>query len=733
MKNRVFILKNFIIVLLTALLLCLAFCVSSFALSAKSATGLVNSKDGAYIRKTASTTSSKVVLAKNNAKLTISRVVFTTKNKTTSKYKWYYVTCSGKKGYIRSDLVDNIKYSAVSGTTTGPVYYRGGAGIGMKSYGRLSKGKKLMIYLSARDYNTKLVWYLTKVGSSYRYVSSNYVKITGSILENPGGSGSSGSSGSGNSGSSGSGGNNQEGSGTDISKMTDSEYKSYLTKLGFPSSYTSKLLTLHKSHPNWIFTPDKIGIDFDTAVSRESRDGVSLIEDVHPIALRDKSSYSFKASTTYVCKTASTSSTKLCTLPNNAEVRILSEKYDPSKSKWYKVTTTVSGKIYTGYTKASITSQVYPKTVQGKLNDSDVNIRSGAGTGYSVVDSADKNDAVSIVLTAVDKDGDIWYKIKRNGGYAYIYAEFVTVSSSTKSTKSAIESQPADEDQSVDEDSESAATTATTETETSAKTATTETETKTATISSKSVATTGLDALYGTGKVNKSDGTYIPKDGSNWFNASKEAVAYYLDPRNFLNETRIFMFEDLSYNSAFHTTTVVTAVLNGTKLPDNGFTSRMFVNAGSKYDISPVHLAARARQETGGGSIAISGYKINGKKVYNPFNIGATSSSNPVMNGLNYAYSKGWTTQEKSVLGGAEFIAKGYISAGQNSPYLQKWNVSNGLSNLATHQYMTNIMAPYSEAASTKSSYSKYGILDKSLTFEIPVFNNMPTKTTLPS
>ena len=158
----------------------------------------------------------------------------------------------------------------------------------------------------------------------------------------------------------------------------------------------------------------------------------------------------------------------------------------------------------------------------------------------------------------------------------------------------------------------------------------------------------------------------------------------------------------------------------------------MFVNAGKKYSISPIHLASRARQETGGGSDTISGVKYNGKVVYNPFNIGAYSSGNPVSLALKYAYNAGWTTQVKAVNGGADFLASGYINKGQNSSYLQKWNVLNGSSSIATHQYMTNIMAPYYEAQTTKSSYSSYGITNESLTFVIPVYSSMPSSTSLP-
>ena len=218
---------------------------------------------------------------------------------------------------------------------------------------------------------------------------------------------------------------------------------------------------------------------------------------------------------------------------------------------------------------------------------------------------------------------------------------------------------------------------------------------------------------------------------SGWYNANANVVAYYLDPRNFLNEDRIYMFENLAYQSEYQTVNAVNKILAGTKLADYGFTANVFMNAGATYNISPVFLAARVRQETGGNSASVNGSKSGGTVVYNPFNIGAYGS-NPVSKGLAYAKKMGWTTPQKAVNGGASYLASGYINKKQNTIYFQKFNVANGLAKAGTHQYMTNIMAPYSEANITKNSYTKLGITSEALGFVIPVYNNMPSKTSLP-
>lgn len=216
-----------------------------------------------------------------------------------------------------------------------------------------------------------------------------------------------------------------------------------------------------------------------------------------------------------------------------------------------------------------------------------------------------------------------------------------------------------------------------------------------------------------------------------WYNANKKVVAYYMDPRNFLNENSVYMFEDLSYKPAYQTENVVSNILAPSKLPKYGFSASIFVKAGASANISPVFLAARARQETGGGSDAITG-KTSLGKVYNPFNIGAFGGTNPLYNGLVYAKARGWNTQAKAVEGGAKLLAESYINKGQHTVYYQRFNVRNGASKVATHQYMTNVMAAYSESLSTKNSYKSYGVVAQPLVFEIPIYNSMPSSTKLP-
>lgn len=93
------------------------------------------------------------------------------------------------------------------------------------------------------------------------------------------------------------------------------------------------------------------------------------------------------------------------------------------------------------------------------------------------------------------------------------------------------------------------------------------------------------------------------------------------------------------------------------------------------------------------------------------------------------SYGRPWNTPKKSIVGGAEFINKNYLSGGQHNSYLKKFNVNPASGRPFKHQYMTNIMAPSSEASISYTSYNENDLLSQPLVFEIPIFTNMPTTT----
>ena len=153
------------------------------AVSVPSAKGLVNSSDGAILRKSTSTSSKKILKLSDNTEVKIYKEVFKSKSSTSKKKVWYYVKANGKKGYLRSDFVDNVSYGSVKGKLKAKLNYRKGPGVRMKKIGTYKKGTKIAIVLTANPTSStkgsSKKWYKVQAGSKYYYVCSKNIKLTG--------------------------------------------------------------------------------------------------------------------------------------------------------------------------------------------------------------------------------------------------------------------------------------------------------------------------------------------------------------------------------------------------------------------------------------------------------------------------------------------------------------------------------------------------------------------------
>jgi len=272
-----------------------------------------------------------------------------------------------------------------------------------------------------------------------------------------------------------------------------------------------------------------------------------------------------------------------------------------------------------------------------------------------------------------------------------------------------------------------------------------------------------VNSLYQTGP-SKETGWYIATDGVN---------AYYLDPRNFLTEKFIFMFEDLHYNygtegkRVFDKNSSITKEYYNTISKIFGSNSYMnndeyiyyFIEAGFEANVNPVYLASLSKQEVTSTDItngSISGnysqnyIQANGRNIslkgyYNYYNIRAfwSGENAPITMGLAFAcgencgfdntYNRPWNTREKAIKGGASWIADGYINANQHTIYFKKFNThpKSGY-NAFSHQYQTNVTAPTSEAITTYEAYKEQNLLNQAFTFDIPIYLNMPEVVSLP-
>ena len=267
---------------------------------------------------------------------------------------------------------------------------------------------------------------------------------------------------------------------------------------------------------------------------------------------------------------------------------------------------------------------------------------------------------------------------------------------------------------------------------------------------------------------------------SGYRQASVKAVEYFMDPRNFLNETDIFQFYDLSCHTS-SSIEQVNAVLEGTFMEseklENGLSyAEYFMQVGAELDLNPVYLATKVRQEQGseGASPIISGscgdrladyYKnqtkenASGKQIlppssgytqkellalngyYNLFNVKASG------NGLFQIYynamsraaegtpemasrwngNASWDTRWKSIYGGSYLLKKSYIDRYQSTLYLQKFNVDGRAADRNFWgQYMQSISGAMTESRTLYSAFASVGALDAPCTFLIPVYEGMP-------
>ena len=212
-----------------------------------------------------------------------------------------------------------------------------------------------------------------------------------------------------------------------------------------------------------------------------------------------------------------------------------------------------------------------------------------------------------------------------------------------------------------------------------------------------------------------------------WASASYKAIAYFMDPRNILNDVDVFQFVDLAdYLASGATLDSIQYQVNETFLNDYAEDVR---SACESQNINPYYIIARLLQEQGkNGSDTIYMDGGDGKKYFNPFNINAIEGDE-VKTALAKAKQEGWDTMKKGIEGGIKFIKKEYLDAHQNTLYLNKFDVNPASpGGFYTHQYMQNLSAAYSEARIFRGAYEDTGTLDNNIKFIIPVYENMPTK-----
>lgn len=227
--------------------------------------------------------------------------------------------------------------------------------------------------------------------------------------------------------------------------------------------------------------------------------------------------------------------------------------------------------------------------------------------------------------------------------------------------------------------------------------------------------------------------------------ASKDEIKNFINPKTFAeNKTFRYMFMKLSYTDG------LTAEQLNEILKDKGVLSGkgdVFLVAGKKSNVNPIYLISHALQETANGTSKLatgievdkiySRQKVTDDKgkttyvknlekevtkkiVYNIYGVGSFIDD-AVFWGANSAYKNNWFSINDAIIGGAKWIADGYISQGQDTLYKMKWDLNYKASPWANpHQYATDV------AWAKQQTYRIKELVDKMsapyIVFEIPVF-----------
>lgn len=280
-----------------------------------------------------------------------------------------------------------------------------------------------------------------------------------------------------------------------------------------------------------------------------------------------------------------------------------------------------------------------PATVQATA----LNVRSAPGTGNTIIGKLSYGAAVTVLGEAAASDGAVWYQIRFTGtggvqatGYVLSsYIKFPAAYSTSSDFEAYLNSQGFPE---------------------SYRPALRELHAK----YPQWIFTafdTGLDwndviqneSLVGRNLVSSSSisswkstangaydwgsSTWPGFDGSSWVAASEDIIRYYMDPRNFINETYIFQFLSQSYDASIHTREGLVSLVKGTFLEGSAPVGSTYSGAGA---VDGNGSGGGTTVPGGSGSTGNSGSQTSSGTAYGPgYNGSSGGTSGTAGNGSN--------------------------------------------------------------------------------------------------
>lgn len=473
-----------------------------------------------------------------------------------------------------------------------------------------------------------------------------------------------------------------------VSYSHDTDFESYLNSQGFPESYKDSLRQLHAQYPNWVFTAQNTGLDWNVVITNESVLGRNLVhtDSISSYKSLVDGAYNWDSGvwtgfdgSTWVA--ASEDIIRYYMDPRNfldevSVFQFLDQTYDANLHTKDGLQTMLNGTFMEGTISGS-------SGVSSGSSSGTVSSGSSGGPGVSAGPGISSGSSGSSISSGSSGNSTV---STPGGQGAVIVAPDGSGSGSTSSGSGSVSAVPGT--------SSSGSSTSSGSSQNGVSfTAPTRGNSDVQLISPQASISRNETFLVGTavitagpGASSSSSGSVVTVPGSNTVSRTEGGQTY----------------------------------------------ADVLMQAASESGVNPYVLAAMIIQEQGsdGRGNSISGRYSGYSGYYNYFNVGAYASDgmSAVERGLWYAsqsgnYGRPWNSVYSSIVGGAQFYGSNYVNAGQDTLYLKKFNVQG--SNMYKHQYMTNIDGASAEGCIFAEGFSAQ-LKSTALQFKIPVYNNMP-------